>query len=100
MAAPPVPMPTGLFPMFSVFMFHMGSRHLSFQFTETQQRLIKHPLVQALILLCMFFVSTKNLVLSIGLTIVYHMALYILLNENHKYNILPKSWVVVGNPPK
>ena len=95
--ATPIPMTTGVFPMFSILMFHLGSRQLSFQFTETQQRLFKHPLVQALILLCMFYVSTKNITLSLILTIIYHMCIYILLNETHQYNIIPKSWIVDSN---
>jgi hypothetical protein len=51
-------------------------------------------MVQALILLCMFFVSTKNLALSVILTIMFHLIIYVLLNETHKYHLLPKSWIV------
>ena len=78
----------------SVFLVQIGSRFLSFNFTDAQKRMIQHPWVQSFILFALFYVSTRNVVVSLGLLMVYYLCLYFLLNEQSKYNIYDKRWLI------
>jgi len=78
----------------SVFLVQIGSRFLTFNLTDAQKRIIQHPWVQSIILYALFYVSTRNVVISIGLLIAYGLCLYFLLNENSKYNIYNKHWLI------
>jgi Gpi18-like mannosyltransferase len=61
--------------------------------TDAQKRLFRHPGIQMIILICMFFVSTRNAMVSVLLAAAYVVFVYILANEYHPYNILPKNWL-------
>jgi len=82
-----------LLSLLSVFIFHVGSRHMIMDATEAQKRLFRHPGIQLIILICMFFVSTRNVTISVLLATGYVLFVYVLANEHHPYNILPKSWL-------
>lgn len=97
MSAFPIPAP-GQAPVdpiaiFSAFATQIGGRHLVFNLTEAQKRIFAHPLTQKLILFGMFYFSTRNLKMAALLWIVYHMGLWILLNETSSFNILPRKWL-------
>jgi|APGre2960657468_1045069.scaffolds.fasta_scaffold00805_8 hypothetical protein len=77
----------------SVFMFQIGARHLTFDFTDAQKELIRHPVTQSVILLSMFYMGTRNLMWSVILLVMYHIIVSILLNENNKYNMLSSSFI-------
>lgn len=76
-------------PMIPVFLFHLGARHIVFDLTDVQKNLFRQPIVQAIILMSMFFVSTKSLMISLLLTVLYYVAIHILLHENHSYSAIP-----------
>lgn len=79
--------------LLSVFIFQVGSRHMIIDATEAQKRLFRHPGIQLIILICMFFVSTRNAFISVLLAAAYVLFVYILANEYHPYNILPQGWL-------
>lgn len=78
----------------SAFLAQVGARHLIFNFTDVQKKVISHPVVQSLILLGMFYLSTRKLIFAIGLLIVYYLLLFVLVNEKHPMNIIPRKWLV------
>lgn len=77
----------------SIFMFHVGARHATFNFTDAQKEILQHPVTQAIILFSMFFVGTRNVMWSAILLIAYQIIVHVLLNEHSKYNILSKSFM-------
>jgi len=77
----------------SIFMFHVGARHMNFQFTDAQTKIIQHPATQSIILFSMFYMGTRNLFWSAVLLITYHIVVNVLLNEHSKYNVLSKSFM-------
>lgn len=77
----------------SVFLVQIGARFLSFDLTNAQMRIIKHPWVQSIILIALFYVSTRNIIISTGLVLAYYLCVYFLLNEQSKYNIYDKKWL-------
>lgn len=82
--------------LFSTFLMHTGSRHLSFDLTKAQKKIISHPVTKMLILFGMFYVSTRNIYASVALVFGYILLINILLNENHNYNLFPKNWLITN----
>ena len=76
-------------PVIPVFLFHLGARHISFDLTDVQKTLFRQPIVQSIVLMSMFFVSTKNITLALLLTVCYYIVINILLNENNSYSAIP-----------
>jgi hypothetical protein len=66
----------------------IGARHLDFDLTPLQKKIIKHKYFQILILFAILYISTKDAVKSVIILIILYICLNILFNENHKYNIL------------
>lgn len=71
----------------------VGARQLTFQFTDAQKKLLQHPYGQMLILYTMFYISTRSLLLSAVLIILYIILVNVLLNENHSWNIFSREWL-------
>lgn len=86
-------MDTSVLSVLSVFMLQLGSRNLMFEATDAQKRMFRHPGLQTIILACMFFVSTRHIAISILLAVSYVAFVYVLANEKHPYNVLPKTWL-------
>jgi hypothetical protein len=71
----------------------IGGRYLKIDLTPAQQKLINNSMFQSIILLSLIYVSTKNFTNSIIIVMVIYICIYVLFNENHKYNILSKKWL-------
>jgi len=72
---------------------HTGSRHLSFSLTDGQKKLMQKPIAQMLVMFAMFYVSTRSVFWSVTLIAAYFVAVNILLNENHPFNIFSRDWL-------
>ena len=82
-----------IFAIMSAFLMHSGARHVSFDLTDVQKKIISLPFTKFLILFAMFYISTRNLYWSFLLLLLYIMLIKVLINEKHALNILPKSWL-------
>lgn len=71
----------------------IGGRYLKIDLTPAQQKLINNSIFQSIILFSIIYMSTKNFRNSIIIVLVIYICIYILFNENHKYNILSKKWL-------
>ncbi len=71
----------------------IGGRYLKIDLTPAQQKLINNSMFQSIILLSIIYVSTKKFTNSIIIVMVIYICIYVLFNENHKYNILSKKWL-------
>ncbi len=76
-----------------LILVQIGGRYLKIELTKAQQRIINDPLVQATILFAIILMATKNVFLTCIIVIVFYIFVYILFNENSKYNILSKKWL-------
>ena len=77
----------------SIILTQIGSKHLNLDITKAQEKMIKHPIFQSIIFFSIIYISTKNIYISFTILILTYLVLKILFNENHKYNILSKSWL-------
>jgi Ca2+/Na+ antiporter len=71
----------------------IGGRYLRFELTNAQQKIINSPLFQTIILFSVILMATKNVITSIIIVVLTYLFIYVLFNENHKYNILSKKWL-------
>ena len=78
----------------SAFFMHSGSRHISFDLTNGQKALLSHPFSKVAIMFSMFYISTRKIAWSLLLLVSYFLAVQVLLNENHKFNVFSKNWLV------
>ena len=78
----------------STFMMHVGARHITFDMTNAQRKLMQHPAMKGLVLFAMFFMTTRNPYLACLLTFVYFLLILVLLNETHDFNIFSKNWLM------
>lgn len=90
----PMPVNYDLFSILSTFVFQIGSRNLMFNFTDSQKDIFRHPLTQGMILFSMFFVGTRSPKWALMLLVLYYLIMYILINEQHPLNILPRSFLL------
>lgn len=77
----------------SMLGFHIGARQLNFDFSPLQQRLLRSPAAQALILLSMFYVGTRSWFKAWLLLAAFTVCKHVLLNEYSRYNIYPRGWL-------
>jgi hypothetical protein len=67
--------------------FNIGARFALSDLTPKQQLIFSHPLTCKFVLFCMFFVSTRNVILSICLTAAILFVFNIFINEYHHLSI-------------
>lgn len=77
----------------SALVSQIGARQLTFNFTSAQQKLLQHPYGQMFILYAMFYITTRSLLHSAVLIVLYVILVNVLLNENHPLNILSREWL-------
>ena len=75
------------------FMMQVGARHITFDMTDAQRKLMQHPFMKGSVLFAMFLVTTRKVSVAIILTLMYFLMTMVLLNEKHEFNIFSKSWL-------
>jgi hypothetical protein len=75
----------------SLVIMNIGAKFLDIKLTEFQQKIIKNHIVQATILFSMIYIGTREIIKSIIIVCIIYLLIYILLNENHQYNIYSKK---------
>jgi hypothetical protein len=90
---------TTLEPLSMIFLIlvQVGGRYLKIELTPAQQKIINNVIIQSIILFAIILMATKNIVNSLIIVCVIYLCVKILFNENHKYNILSKKWLMEEN---
>lgn len=78
----------------AAFLTQVGARHLVFNFSTVQQKIISHPVTQAIILFGMFYLSTRRLLFAVSLLVVYYLLIFVLINEKHPLNLIPRQMLI------
>jgi len=90
---------TTLEPLSIIFLIlvQIGGRYLKIELTPAQQKIINNVVIQSIILFAIILMATKNIVNSLIIVCFTYLCINILFNENHKYNILSKKWLIEEN---
>ena len=76
----------------SAFIMHTGNRKDNL--TAAQKEIVDHPLAKMVILFGLFYITTRNLMWSVILIILYYTLIYVLFNETHPMNVLSPKWLI------
>jgi hypothetical protein len=80
--------------MIFLIIVQIGGRYLKIDLTPAQQKLINNTIFQSVILFSIILMATKNIAKSLIVVCLIYICANILFNENHKYNILSKKWLI------
>ncbi len=82
-------------PVFSlaIMFLQISHRFMKINLTKAQEKILMHPIAQIAMYASIIFFSTKSILLTGIIVILSYLFLYVLFNENHRLNILPKSWL-------
>lgn len=78
----------------AAFIMHSGARHISFDLTDAQKKLLSTPFSKAVILAALFYISTRSIKWTIVLLGLYFIIINMLLNENHPLNVFSPDWLL------
>ena len=78
-----------IFVGFAILIMNIGSRFVIMDVGKAHEKLLNHELVKKLVVFCMFFVATRDIMTAAILTFAFIILLDGLLNENSRFSILP-----------
>lgn len=76
----------------SMLMLNLGSKYLTIEISKTQEQFFKHSIVRKLTLFSIFFIATRDLIVSIILSSIFILFTQGIFNENSKYSIIKHSF--------
>jgi hypothetical protein len=82
----------------SVLLMNVGSRYVGADLGRNSEKMLQSAVAKKLIVLSMFFVSTRDLLLSVGLTLLYVLLFDGLFKEGCPICVIPESFTD-GAPP-
>ena len=71
----------------------IGAKYFDLELTEFQKKLIKNNFIQAIILFGIVYIPVRDVLKSIIIVCLIYLVIYVLFNENHKFNIYSKKWL-------
>ena len=82
-------------PVFSlaIMFLQISHRFMKISLTTAQEKLLMHPIAQFAMYASIIYFSTRNMILTCIIVILSYLFIFVLFNENHRLNILPKEWL-------
>ncbi len=77
----------------SLVLMQVGAKYLDLQLTEFQKKIIKNNFVQAIILFGIVYIPVRDFIKTTLIVCLIYLIIYVLFNENHKFNIYSKKWL-------
>ena len=77
----------------TMIMLNIGSRFVIADLGKFHESLLTNEYVKKLILFCMFFVATRDILVAFVLTILYIIVVDGMLHEKRKFCIIPKRYI-------
>lgn len=72
----------------TMIMINMGSKYVMADLGKLEEKVLKSELVKKLIVFCMFFVATRDIITAFVLTILYVILIDGIFHENRKFTVL------------
>lgn len=77
----------------AMIMMNMGSRFVLGDLNKVHEKMLMMDLIKKLVLFCMFFVGSRDVIISLVLTFVFSIVVNGLLNSNSRFSMVPKNIV-------
>ena len=84
----------------ALLMLNLGSKYLIIDISKSTEQLLKLTIIRRFTLFSIFFIATRNILVSLILTAVFIVFSSGLFNDNSKFCILPKKLKQVDIEPK
>tara|TARA_B110000259_G_scaffold88072_1_gene102392 strand:- start:1121 stop:1564 length:444 start_codon:yes stop_codon:yes gene_type:complete len=75
----------------TLLMLNLGSKYLIIDISKSTEQLLKLSIIRRFTIFSIFFIATRNIAISLGLTAVFIIFSSGLFNEKSKFCILPKK---------
>lgn len=75
----------------AILIMNMGSRFVIMDIGKMHEKLLSNEIFKKVVIFCMFFVATRDIMTSVILTFAFIVLLDGLLNEKSRFNLIPKS---------
>jgi hypothetical protein len=80
--------------IFFLILVQFGGRYLKIELTLAQQKIINNSIFQTIILFSIVYMATKSFAKSVIIVLLIYISINVLFNENHKYNVLSRKWLI------
>lgn len=75
----------------SMLMLNFGARYVVADLGKTHEIILSHEITKKIIVLCLFFVATRDILMSFILTVAYIIVIDGILHEKRRFCLVPKS---------
>ena len=74
-----------------MIMLNIGSKYIKIDLTKSQERFLKHNVARQVLIFSIIWMGTKDVVIALTMTAVFHVLANHLLNEQSSLCIIPHS---------
>ena len=77
----------------AIILLNVGSKYISIDLPKSLDNIFKHGLLRKIVIFCLLFISTRDIKISILMTLLFVLIFSILFNENSNACILPENYL-------
>lgn len=74
----------------SMLLLNLGSKYIAMELSETHEQILSNKIIRRFIIFTVFFISTRDIWVSLTLTSVFIVLVSGLFNENSRYCLVSK----------
>ena len=71
---------------------NISSKYIDFGFSKTQEHALRNGIAREILIFCVLFVGTRDIVISTTLTLLFFISIEYLFNEDSKYCVCPQHF--------
>jgi len=75
-----------------MIMMNIGSKYISIKLTKSQEQYLKNNVAKQMLIFAIAWMATKDILIALSITAIFHVLAMHLLNEESDYCIIPKQW--------
>lgn len=84
-----------LFTGLIILLMNIGSKYVLIELSPTQEALVRNLISRQLLIFCMVWLGTKDLILSLALTAIFHVLTTYLFNEQSRFCVIPREFQIL-----
>jgi len=77
----------------SLILMQIGARHLDIELTDFQKKILKHKIVQVIILFGLIYIPVRDIGKTLMIVALIYLIVYVIFNENNNYNLFSKKYL-------
>jgi hypothetical protein len=87
----------------SIIFLQVSNKYLKIDVTKAQEKILMHPLSQALMYFVIIFYTTRSVAITTFIVALSYLFFFVFFNEQHRYNLYPREWLykehLINNKP-